>query len=430
MVEIETRGERAGSGTVNATMKRTMWVSIALVGLGLVQHELGNTVAAQMSDPAVGAVPIFQVDPSWLKMPNDWVLGQVAAVTVDAEDNVWMLHRYRGVKPELNAAPPVLEFDSIGTFIRAWGGPGEGYEWPGNEHGLFVDHEGFVWVGGEGRGTNQVLKFAPDGKFVMQIGKSMQSKGLTDTENFVGPGDMEVWPRTNELFVGDTGGHGRVVVMDPDTGKFKRMWGGFGNPPVDPPEDVQAGRAGAPGEDVDEGADPQQLREAHRIAISNDGMVYVADGPNKRFQVFTVDGEFVKQVYVARGKRPMSVVPIVTTTATGFQAEWAEAYKAVAQEQLIEHHETSSGVALSTDPEQRYLYVYERSTSKILVFDRTALVLIGEFGDGPGRAPGQFYILHDMSVDSHGNMYVAEVNVGSRVQKFILKGFMAPLSTQ
>ena len=76
---------------MNATMKRTMWVSVALVGLGLGPHEVGNTVAAQVSDPPVGAVPIFQVDPSWLKMPNDWVLGQVAAVTVDGEDNVWML---------------------------------------------------------------------------------------------------------------------------------------------------------------------------------------------------------------------------------------------------------------------------------------------------------------------------------------------------
>jgi DNA-binding beta-propeller fold protein YncE len=161
-------------------------------------------------------------------MPNNWVLGQVAAVTVDAQDNIWMIHRYRGVKPELKAAPPVLEFDSTGKFIKAWGGPGEGYEWPGSEHGLFVDYKGFVWVGGEGRGVNQILKFTQDGKFVMQIGKSGQSKGLKDTLNFVGPTDMVVWPKTNELFVGDTGGHGRVVVLDADTGKFKRMWGGFG----------------------------------------------------------------------------------------------------------------------------------------------------------------------------------------------------------
>ena len=412
-------------------MKKIIW---AVAFIALVMNTLptapGMEVFAQAGRSPAGGVPIFQVDPSWLKLPNGWVLGQVAAVAIDARDNVWIIHRFRGIKPELKAAPPVVAFDSTGKFIRAWGGPGDGYEWPASEHGLFVDHKGFVWIGGEGRGVNQVLKFTQDGKFVMQIGKSGQSKGLKDTENFVGPTDVMVWPKTNELFVGDTGGHGRVVVMDPDTGKFKRMWGAFGNAPVDPPAAASSGRgrgaAAPPDEDVDNGADPQQLREAHRVRVSNDGMVYVADGPNKRFQVFTVDGKFVKQVYVERGKKPESVVPIVTTTGSGFEAQWAEMYKAVAKEQLIDHHETASGVALSTDAEQRYLYVYDRSASKILIFDRRSLTKIGEFGGGPGRAPGQFYIPHDIRVDSRGNVYVAEVNVGARVQKFVLKGYMVP----
>src|SRR5437867_544481 len=216
-------------------MKKTMWMGAAfLTFVGVICFVPGENAAAQTSKPPAGAVPIFQVDPSWLKLPNNWVLGQVAAVTVDAQDNVWMIHRFRGVKPELKAAPPVLEFDSTGKFIKAWGGPGEGYEWPGSEHGLFVDSKGFVWIGGEGRGVNQVLKFTQDGKFVMQIGKSGKSKGLKDTENFVGPTDVFVYPKTNELFVGDTGGHGRVVVLDADTGKFKRMWGGFGKEAIDP----------------------------------------------------------------------------------------------------------------------------------------------------------------------------------------------------
>jgi hypothetical protein len=133
-------------------------------------------------------------------------------------------------------------------------------------------------------------------------------------------------------------------------------------------------------------------------------------------------------VYVERGKKPESVVPIVTTRGDGFEAKWGEDYMAVAKEQLIDHHETASGVALSSDPEQRYLYVYERSTSKVLIFDRKSLTQIGSFGDGPGRAPGQFYILHDMRVDSRGNFYTAEVNIGARVQKFVLKGYMTPVA--
>jgi len=62
-----------------------------------------------------------------------------------------------------------------------------------------------------------------------------------------------------------------------------------------------------------------------------------------------------------------------------------------------------------------------------LIYDRKSLQLIGEFGDGPGFAPGQFYIMHDLRVDSHGNVFISEVNIGSRVQKFVLKGFYTPL---
>ena len=97
-------------------------------------------VAEVRGVPAVAedrGVPTFAVDPSWPTLPNNWVLGQVSSVTVDGRDHVWVLHRPRTVEDEqqANAAPPVLEFDDAGTFIRAWGGPGAGYEWPANEHG-------------------------------------------------------------------------------------------------------------------------------------------------------------------------------------------------------------------------------------------------------------------------------------------------------
>lgn len=405
-------------------MRRTIWVIIAVLGLSIGQRALGTTSAAQARQAAVRDVPTFQVDPSWPKIPNNWILGQVASVMVDEQDHVWLIHRFRTVKQDLTdkAAPPVLEFDAAGNFIKAWGGPGAGYEWPSSEHSIFVDYKGYVWIGGEGRGVNQVLKFTRDGTFVMQIGRSGQSKGLTDTQNFVGPTDIFVYPRTNELFVGDTGGHGRVIVMDADTGTFRRMWGGFGNPPTNPTSEAAA--------DVDDGGDPPQLTEAHCLRISKDGFVYVCDGPNKRFQVFTIDGKFVSEVFINRGRKPSSIVPVVTTTGSDFETKWGEAYTAVAQEQLIDHHETASRLGLSTDPQQQYLYVYDRSRSKIIIFDRKTLTIIGEFGDGPGRAPGQFYIIHDISVDSQGNVYTGEVNINSRAQKFVLKGMMRPLAAR
>src|SRR5258708_27096230 len=75
-------------------------------------------------------VPTFDVDPSWPKLPNNWILGEVTAVAVGASDHVWILHRPRTVAAEqkAHAAPAILEFDEAGTFVRAWGGPAEGYE--------------------------------------------------------------------------------------------------------------------------------------------------------------------------------------------------------------------------------------------------------------------------------------------------------------
>src|SRR6202035_2030243 len=49
------------------------------------------------------------------------------------------------------AAPPVLEFDEAGNLIGHWGGPGEGYDWPETNHGIFIDYKGNVWIGGNGR---------------------------------------------------------------------------------------------------------------------------------------------------------------------------------------------------------------------------------------------------------------------------------------
>ena len=67
----------------------------------------------------------------------------------------------------------------------------------------------------------------------MQIGRAGQSKGNADTQNLNQPADAFVYAKTNELFVADGYGNRRVIVFDADTGKFKRMWGAFGNVPTD-----------------------------------------------------------------------------------------------------------------------------------------------------------------------------------------------------
>lgn len=329
--------------------------------------------------------PAFQADPSWQKIPNGWVLGEVSSVAVDAQDHVWFLQRPRTVKPEqkANAAPAVLEFDATGKYIQGWGGPGQGYEWPEMEHGIHVDYKGYVWIGGNGMSDHQLLKFTKAGKLVMQIGRSGQSKGNKDTKNVNRPADAFVYPKTNEVFVADGYGNRRIIVFDADTGAFKRMWGAFGNQPSDE----------APAEEPERGDGPQQFNLIHAARVSNDGFVYVSDRANKRVQVFTIDGKYVSQVFVDRDCRAPECLNGQTAAATAF----------------------------SPDAQQRFLYIASLSPERVIILNRKTLEILGSFGR-PGTAPGEFQILHHMAADSKGNIYTAEIQANRRVQKFVFKG--------
>src|SRR5262249_27861132 len=116
-------------------MRRTMWLGAALLTVvGAVSancQKAAEAPLAQAGEASVREVPTFQVDPTWPKLPANWALGLVADVYVDAQDHVWIQHRFRTAKPGPNqtAAPPVLEFDADGNFVQGWGGPGQGYDW-------------------------------------------------------------------------------------------------------------------------------------------------------------------------------------------------------------------------------------------------------------------------------------------------------------
>src|SRR5712692_5345822 len=155
-----------------------------LAALGAGQYALDRTVAAQ-AKTAIQA-PRFEVDPMWPKpLPNHWLLGATIGVSIDAQDNVWIIHRSsatlnaneRGAELDpptgecCKGAPPVLEFDQAGNLLRHWGGPGQGYEWPDSNHGITIDYKGNVWIGGNGGPDQHILKCTKDGKFLLQIGK-------------------------------------------------------------------------------------------------------------------------------------------------------------------------------------------------------------------------------------------------------------------
>src|SRR6266446_8571710 len=381
-------------------------VAVALPG----KYLLGSTATAQTPR----ALPTFEIEKDWPKVPPQWKVGDVSSFTTDAQGNIWLIHRPRTLKGEdlKKAASPVMVFDVNGNFIKAWGGEGQGYEWPQREHGIYIDYKGFVWLGGNNCPSNnleglkpvaddQLLKFTQDGKFVMQIGHSNQSKGNADTANLHRPADAQYFPATNELFVADGYGNHRVAVFDADTGAFKRMWGAFGNKPLDnvpePPKVPEASRIPAKEQT---GRGPEQfVQPVHATRVSNDGLVYVSDRGGKRVQVFTLDGKYQTQVFIDR---------------------YCEAPH-------CGNGQTVASTAFSQDPEQRFLYVASRSPARVWILDRKTLEPLDSFGRN-GVAPGEFYVMHHMNVDARGNLYVTEVQDGKRLQKFVFKG-MVPAPT-
>lgn len=393
--------------------------SVLLASMLLTSCAMETRPGAGATGEASGVMaPRLEVDPLWPKpLPNHWVMGAVIGVAVDANDHVFVIHRggsleakeaYATWNPPASEcclpAPAVLEFNQEGDLVGHWGGAGEGFEWPASNHGIDVDYKGNVWIGGNGRGDqpaalphdesrmagagrvhdSMLLKFTRDGRFLMQIGKPNQSTGSNDISNLRLPAKSLVDPKTNEVYVADGYGNRRVIVFDADTGEYKRHWGAYGNKP----DDTQL-----PAYNPSEPPAQQFRTPVHAVALADDGLLYVCDRTNDRIQVFQTDGTYVDEVFIAKN-----------TLGDG----------------------STFDVALSRDPEQKYLYVADGSNMKIHVLDRKKLEVLTTFGDG-GRQPGQFYAVHSIATDSKGNLYTTETYRGQRLQKFRFKG-LAPVT--
>jgi DNA-binding beta-propeller fold protein YncE len=360
---------------------RHVWPLAAIAAASAAAWLPGVPAAAQQQPRAL---PTFTVDPSWPKVPDKYKLGDISSVAIDAQDNAYVLHRPRTLKPEnaASAAPAVVVFDPAGNFIRAWGGAGPGYEWPEREHGIHIDHKGFAWIGGNQCPTSgtaglkavaddQLLKFTLDGKFVLQIGRSNQSKGDGDTANVHRAADAWVLPQTNEVFVADGYGNHRVIVFDADTGAFKRTWGAFGKPPGGKDNCAIARLTEfLPGDGLPD------FNVAHSIRVSNDGTVYLADRENRRVQVFSSDGKFVKQL--RRVEEPFA-----------------------------------ANLAFSPDREQQFLYV--GGGKAITVVDRKTFEVAGRVQVEKQLGGG-----HHIATDSKGNLEIAQTAAG--MQRLLFNG--------
>ena len=385
-------------------MLRAAAAIVALAGLAaLAVPAVGQTAAPEVpferravnapttvpADESAAGLPQFLVDPFWPKpLPHNWIVGQVAGVDVGPHDRVWIVHRPASLSdreraaeqdPPIGkcciAAPPVLEFDLSGNLLNAWGGPGDGYDWPATEHGIFADDEGFVWLAGNGQTDRQVLKFTAAGEFVLQIGQPGGDMDSNDTANLGRPADVFVDLSADEVYVADGYGNRRVVIFDSETGEYKRHWGAYGRRPDD-----------APGPPYDPDAAPaQQFRNpVHCIQIARDGLVYACDRVSNRYQIFRKDGTFVSESFF----EPATLL-----------------------------NGAVSDLALSQDEDQAFIFMVDSVNNELRVVDRASHAILGRVGR-PGRWAGQFHAVHNIAIDSHGNLYTTEVNTGQRVQKF------------
>jgi DNA-binding beta-propeller fold protein YncE len=415
--------------------------------------------------------PGFVADPSWpAPLPHNWMLGQVGGLYVDRHDHIWIYNRPRTMTSDeaaletrgavngknglgfarpngaiadcCNAAPSVLEFDGNGKLLRAWGGPAdpgwleshcketEGCIWPNSEHGIYVDAQDNVWLAGNGAkpvdpasawtthpngGDGFILKFDRDGNFKMRIGgtpsgpdSNNKDGGINGTPLLYLPADMVVDGKTNRLYVADGYGNRRILIVDATTGKYIGHFGAYGGNPVD---DAAAAAAGRWLPDVEKGnRKPAFFRNpVHCVKLADDGKLYVCDRGNDRIQVFDA-------------RDPVLGKPCVNMEGTpgkcGFLAEQAIGGTT---ETMPAMPGTSVSLNFSQDKAQSCLYVGDNSNMTIYVLSRANLSELGRLGRA-GRQVGQFHWLHQVSLNSHGDIYTAEVDTGKRVQKFLRYG--------
>jgi DNA-binding beta-propeller fold protein YncE len=283
--------------------------------------------------------------------------------------------------------------------------------WPSRPHGIGVDPEGNVWIGGAwyqppnpagrggrgGRGgaaggapqeppppppapvyDTHILKFSRTGELLATIGTPGGQPNSQSMDSFGGPADFSFDADANEVYVADGYANHRVAVLDMATGAVKRSWGAYGNAPDD-----------APLGPYDPNAPPaQQFRTVTCAELSNDGLVYVCDQGNNRIQVFETDGTFVNEVMIAANTRGSGTV---------------------------------RDIAFSEDDDQRWMYVTDGMNERVYILFRPTLEVKTSFGVG-GRYPSHFRQLGGIAVDGQGNVYTAEDGQGRRVQKFVRIG--------
>jgi hypothetical protein len=177
---------------------------------------------------------------------------------------------------------------------------------------------------------------------------------------------------------------------------YKRHWGAYGQNPVDDTGNIGDYIKNQP-------AAPHFRNPVHAVRVTNDGLVYVADRTNDRIQVFD------KKKVGLPCQNPAGAPGVC-----GFVGEF-----------FVERDTLGPGstwdVDVSHDKEQKFLFTPDGTNQYVWTLLRKTGQILDRFG-GNGRNAGQFHWVHNLAVDSKGNIYTSEVDTGKRVQKFKPRG--------
>jgi sugar lactone lactonase YvrE len=229
-----------------------------------------SLAACDTPPPPREEVPKLAVDTGWPTIPAGTRFGEVSAVDVDAEGNVWVLHRAgrKWEEPfpkEPIAEPTVFKFSPEGKLVAQWGA-GQ-FIMP---HGISLDPEGKVWI--TDVALEQVFRFSPEGKLELALGE----KGVTrqDAGHFGRPADVAFMGDT--VLIADGYVNTRLAAFLSD-GKFLRDWGDF--------------------------------KVAHAVAV-DDARIYLADRENARIMVYDHAGKLLEERKSPAGNHTYGLKPL------------------------------------------------------------------------------------------------------------------------
>jgi hypothetical protein len=399
------------SKRLNVT-KRTAVYAVALAIVSALALSAGIVARAQVvTGQAVdeSGAPQYRVDPFWPKpLPNRWSMQQVTGISVDPMDNVWFLNRPNA--PEQDEiggdgtpapvlccvrGPELIQLDQQGNVLTSWGGAGHP-KWPLNSQTVIADSKGNIWISGT-NAQDSIIKYTRDGKVLWDFDHrppaeaGMMPENNQETNALINKGRFQLDEVANELYIIQ---QKRVLIYDASTGAYKRGWGGHGMPLSEITNDP------IPGYKWTGGPPPEEknfVPDLHFVEISRDRRVYIGERGANRIQVFTTEGKWLQDIMVSPNTpaRGCGGVASVKGSPCG----------------------TTYKLAISRDPQQKYLFVADGHNFVIWMLDRQSGKTLGYFG-GNGRLAGQLHFPNAVATDSRGNIYTGEVDTGKRIQKF------------